>query len=152
MGLRQWIAWIIIEKVLWAAMKCWKRDTIKVYDIQTLNRLPIWPTSFVGTDIFTGKKLKMPLLRANCLDTGIDVCPNCGGKTEEVRYRESDLATVLSDHKLRVQKHSVTRGMRVGKVLLVSKPIWQFNYPSRFSEAKQCEHKRALYTVKLSRT
>ena len=83
-----------------------KRDTIKVYDIQT-------PESITDLGLRQEEQISLLSKVQNALlaeqtvliDTGIDVCPNCGEKLKKFGYRESDFHAVLSDHKLRVQKH-----------------------------------------------
>jgi len=97
---------IIIEKVSVSSQEVVKRDTIKVYDIQA-------PESITDLGLRHSEQISLLEKVQNVLlaeqsvliDTGVDVCPNCGAKLKKFGYRESDFHAVFSDHKLRVQKH-----------------------------------------------
>lgn len=97
---------IIVEKVSVSSQEVVKRDTIKVYDIQS-------PASIIDLGLRHAEQISLLEKVQNALlaeqsvliDTGVDVCPNCGEKLKKLGYRESDFHAVFSDHKLRVQKH-----------------------------------------------
>ncbi len=97
---------IIVEKVSVSSQEVVKRDTIKVYDIQA-------PESIIDLglrhteQISLLEKVQNALLaeQSVLIDTGVDVCHNCGEKLKKLGYRESDFHAVFSDHKLPVQKH-----------------------------------------------
>ena len=97
---------IIIEKVSVSSQEVVKRDTIKVYDIQA-------PEAITGLGLRHSEQISLLEKVQNALlaeqsiliNTGVDDCPNCGGKLKKFGYRESDFHAVFSDHKLRVQKH-----------------------------------------------
>jgi uncharacterized protein (UPF0212 family) len=80
---------IIIEKVSVSSTEVVKRDTIKVYDIQA-------PESITDLglrhweQISLLEKLQNALLaeQSVLIDTGVDVCPNCGEKLKKFGYRE----------------------------------------------------------------
>jgi hypothetical protein len=97
---------IVIEKVSVSSQEVVKRDTIKVYDIQAPKSI-----TDVGLrhseQISLLKKVQNALLaeQSVLIDTGVDVCPNCGEKLKKFGYRESDFHAVFSEHKLRLQKH-----------------------------------------------
>jgi len=97
---------IIVEKVSVSSQEVVKRDTIKVYDIQS-------PKSILdlglrhAEQISLLKKVQNALLaeQSILIKTGVDSCPKCGGTLKKYGARESDFHAVFSDHKLRVQKH-----------------------------------------------
>lgn len=97
---------IIIEKVSVSSQEVVKRDTIKVYDIQAPESITDLGLRH-SEQISLLEKVQNSLLaeQSVLIDTGVDVCPNCGEKLKKFGYRESDFHAVFSDHKLRVQKH-----------------------------------------------
>ncbi len=97
---------IIIETVSVSSQEVVKRDTIKMYDIQTPKSITDLGLRH-AEQISLLKKVQNALLaeQSVLIDTGIDVCPNCGEKLKKFGYKESDFHAVFSDHKLRLQKH-----------------------------------------------
>ena len=97
---------IVVEKVAVSSQEVVKRDTIKVFDIES-------PESILDLGLRHEQQISLLQKVQNALlaeqsvliKTGADTCPKCGGKLKKYGARESDFHAVFSDHKLRVQKH-----------------------------------------------
>jgi hypothetical protein len=97
---------VIVEKVAVSSQEVVKRDTIKIYDIQR-------PASIVdlglrhAEQISLLEKIQNAVLaeQAVLIDSGEEVCPQCGQKLRKNGAQVSDFHAVFSDHKLRLQRH-----------------------------------------------
>lgn len=82
---------IIIEKVSVSSQEVVKRDTIKVYDIKA-------PESITDLGLRHAEQISLLEKVQNALlaeqsiliNTGVEVCPNCGAKLKKFGCRESD--------------------------------------------------------------
>lgn len=97
---------IVVEKVSVSSQEVIKRDTLKVYDVKA-------PTSILELglrheeQISLLEKVQNSVLAAqsNLIDTGIDVCPQCGGKLIKKGFAQSKFHAVFTDHSIGIQKH-----------------------------------------------
>ena len=97
---------VIVEKVSVASQKVVKRDTLKIYDIEQ-------PQSILELGLRHEEQISLLSKVQNSLlaeqtaliDLGPDACPKCGQKISKNGYTQSQFHAVLSDHKLRIQKH-----------------------------------------------
>ena len=97
---------IVVEKVSVASQKVVKRDTLKIYDLNT-------PQSILDLglrheeQISLLSKVQSALLAEQTIliDLGHDRCPQCGAKISKNGFMPSKFHAVFSDHKLRIQKH-----------------------------------------------
>lgn len=97
---------VIVEKVSMASQKVVKRDTVKIYDIKK-------PESILDLglrhqeQISLLEKVQNALLaeQTALIDLDYDFCPKCGEKIVKNGFMQSKFHAVLSDHKIRIQKH-----------------------------------------------
>ena len=97
---------VIVEKVSVTSQKVVKRDIVKIYDIKQ-------PESILDLglrhqeQISLLEKVQNALLaeQSTLIDFGYDACPQCGQKIKKNGFMNSQFHAVLSDHKLRIQKH-----------------------------------------------
>ena len=97
---------VIVEKVSVASQKVVERDTVKIYDIKK-------PESILDLglrhqeQISLLEKVQNALLaeQTALIDIDYDFCPKCGEKIVKNGFMKSKFHAVLSDHKIRIQKH-----------------------------------------------
>ena len=97
---------VVVEKVSVASQKVVKRDAIKIYDIKK-------PESILDLglrhqeQISLLEKVQNALLaeQTALIDLDYDFCPKCGEKIVKNGFMQSKFHAVLSDHKIRIQKH-----------------------------------------------
>jgi len=97
---------VVVEKVSVSSQEVIKRETLKIYDIEQ-------PASILDLGLRHEEQISLLSKVQNALlaeqsaliDLGFNSCPNCGGKLSKNGFMSSRFHAVLSDHKLRIQKH-----------------------------------------------
>ena len=97
---------VIVEKVSVTSQEVVKRDTVKIYDIQQPKSILDLGLRHEAQISLLGKVQNALLAEQSALiDLGYDACPQCGQKIKKNGFMNSNFHAVLSDHKIRIQKH-----------------------------------------------
>lgn len=97
---------VIVEKVSISSQEVVKRDTVKIYDVNS-------PASILELGLRHSEQISLLAKIQNAIlaeqsaliDSGHTACPKCGHSLKKYGYQKSQFHAVFSDHTLCIQKH-----------------------------------------------